>query len=62
MANVFLFARIFRNKMKILLVEDNVKMRRLLKSMVEKLPMKSSKRATARQPLSFIAPNVRTGC
>src|SRR5262245_57978552 len=37
MANVSLFARIFRNKMKILLVEDNAEMRRLLKSMVEKI-------------------------
>jgi len=37
MANVFLFARIFSNKMKILLVEDNAEMRRLLKSMVEKI-------------------------
>ena len=37
MANVSLFARICLTQMKILLVEDNASMRRLLKSMIEKI-------------------------
>lgn len=37
MANAFLFARICLTQMKILLVEDNAEMRRLLKSMIEKI-------------------------
>jgi len=37
MANVFLSGRIFLNTMKILLVEDNAEMRRLLKSIIEKI-------------------------